>query len=91
VTIAAFEVGVERPLMADCVEEVGCWSGSGHNAGRVIALEGYRSRLSGQDRRGGWDQLGKFPQVLGGGGENELVACAMARSHYRVVACGAVA
>ena len=28
----------------------------------------------GHDRRLDWEQLGQFPQVLGGGGEEELVA-----------------
>lgn len=55
------------PFMVDFVEE------GRSDAEGLAGPEGERLPL-GHRRRGGRDQLGKFPEVLGGSGEEKLVS-----------------
>ena len=62
------------PSLTDSVEEVGRGVAS---AGLVDAAgrdDEWRGLLRWRGSSRGGDQLGQFPQVLGGGGEQELVA-----------------
>ena len=60
---------LERQLWADCVDEVGS---SALLAGRDIGAAERGSSSSGRRLRDR-DQLGELAEVLGGGGEEELV------------------
>ena len=66
----------------DCVEKPGAEIGAGASLSGALKL---RPRLCGG--WGGWhgDQLGHFAEVLGGGGEEELVSCAIWTSQAQAI------
>lgn len=66
----------------DCVEKPGAGIGAGAS---LIAARRLRPRVCGG--WGGWhgDQLGQLAEVLGGGGEEELVSCAVGTSQAQAI------
>ena len=66
----------DRPLLADCVEKP---SFGGAIAWFVMKGDVVVAALGPLDRGRQlrhWDELGELPEVLSGGGEEELVPCA---------------
>jgi len=72
----------ERPALVDCVEKPGAEIEAGASLNTV--LRG-RPWLCGRWGGGHWDQLGHLAEVLGGGGEEELVSCAVWTSQAQAV------
>ena len=66
----------------DCIEKPGAEIGSGASLSGALRL---RPRLCGG--WGGWhgDQLGHLAEVLGGGGEEELVSCTVWTSQAQAI------
>ena len=71
---------MQRPLSADTVEKVGFEVVGAVRVGGHNSPRDRRDASGSRDRRRHRDQHGEFPEVLGGGGEVELVVGAVRAS-----------